>query len=163
MRYLADTNILLRSVQPAHPMHADAAGAMKILIAQGDIVCVFTQNLIEFWNVATRPADRNGLGFTPARAEMEVTRLEVLLTVLPDDPAIYPEWRRLVIAHSVSGKQVHDARIVAAMNVHGLTHLLTFNGGDFKRFQRITVVSPDEIVKAPPPAAPPASEEKADS
>ncbi|MEK7832647.1 MAG: hypothetical protein AAB401_16260 [Acidobacteriota bacterium] len=43
------------------------------------------------------------------------------------------------------GKPAHDARIVAAMKVHGIAHLLTFNVGDFKRFPNITVVSPDEV------------------
>ena len=66
-------------------------------------------------------------------------------------PAIYPEWERLVIQYAVIGRNAHDARIVAAMKVHGITHLLTFNVGDFKRFQGITVVAPDEIVNQQPP------------
>jgi len=155
MRYLADTNILLRSAEPAHPMYADAVASVKIILAQGETVCVFTQNLIEFWNVATRPVADNGFGFTPAQTGIEVSRIESLLTVVPDDAAIYPEWRRLVLAHSVLGKQVHDARIVAAMNVHSIAHLLTFNGGDFKRYQGITVVAPDEIVKGQQPGSNP--------
>lgn len=36
--------------------------------------------------------------------------------------------------HGVSGKNTHDARIVAAMNVHGVVNLLTFNRDDFKRY-----------------------------
>src|SRR5205085_11656763 len=98
-------------------MHSDAVRSVSTLLARGERVCVFPQNLIEFWNVATRPADKNGLGFSPAQTEAEVSKVESLLTVLPESPAIYPEWRRLVTAYSVSGKQVHDARIVAAMNV----------------------------------------------
>jgi predicted nucleic acid-binding protein len=42
----------------------------------------------------------------------------------------------------VSGRQVHDARLVAAMKVHNVTHLLTFNTDDFKRFSEIMVVNP---------------------
>lgn len=142
MRYLADTNILLRSAEPAHPTHSDAVRAVKALLSRGDTVCVFTQNLIEFWNVATRPVNKNGLGFSTPQTEAEVRRLEGLLVVVPDSPAIYPEWRRLVVAHSVLGKQVHDARIAAAMIVHGITHLLTFNTDDFKRFSSIRALSP---------------------
>jgi predicted nucleic acid-binding protein len=133
MGYLTDTNILLRSAEPAHPMCRQAAEAVKSLIAGGESVCVLAQNLIEFWNAATRPADKNGLGLSPAQAEAEVSRIESALTLLDDTPAIYHEWRRLVVAHGVSGRQVHDARIAAAMRVHGVTHLLTFNGDDFKR------------------------------
>lgn len=145
MYFLADTNVLLRSVEPAHPMHSDAVRSVKTLLARGETVCVFTQNLIEFWNVATRPANKNGLGFTTVQAEVEVSHIESLLTVIVDDPAIYPEWRRLVVAHSVIGKQVHDARIVAAMNVHKIIHLLTFNTDDFKRFTGITLIDPTTI------------------
>jgi len=32
MRILVDTNILLRAVQPSHPMHASAVRAMGILM-----------------------------------------------------------------------------------------------------------------------------------
>jgi hypothetical protein len=50
------------------------------------------------------------------------------------------------VQYQVSGKQAHDARLVGAMLVHKLTHLLTFNDGDFKRFTDITVVNPQTIV-----------------
>jgi predicted nucleic acid-binding protein len=50
-----------------------------------------------------------------------------------------------VLQYQVSGKQAHDARIVAAMNVHKLTHLLTFNTADFKRYDGITVVNPSSV------------------
>ena len=36
-------------------------------------------------------------------------------------------------------------RIVAAMRIHGITDLLTFNGDDFKRFSEINVIHPSEI------------------
>lgn len=67
--------------------------------------------------------------------------------LLPDREAIYREWRRLVVAHAVSGVQVHDARLAAAMLVHGITHLLTLNSADFVRFPGITAVRPSEIAK----------------
>lgn len=40
---------------------------------------------------------------------------------------------------------MHDTRIVAAMNVHKVFKLLTFNLDDFKRFSGITVVDPVSI------------------
>jgi predicted nucleic acid-binding protein len=126
-------------------MHTDAVRAVSTLLNRGARVCVLPQNLIEFWSVATRPVNVNGLGFPPAQAEAEVSRIEALLTVLPDSPAIYPEWRRLVVAHSVSGKQVHDARIVAAMNVYQITQLISFNLDDFKRYSSLALVDPIDI------------------
>jgi hypothetical protein len=51
-----------------------------------------------------------------------------------------------VIKYQVMGKQVHDARLAAAMVAHNITHLLTFNVDDFKRFSDIVVVDPRSIV-----------------
>ena len=50
----------------------------------------------------------------------------------------------------VIGKNAHDARLVAAMRVHGVTHLLTFNDQDFARYTGITVLTPAAVF-APPP------------
>ncbi|MCS6859946.1 MAG: hypothetical protein NZT92_06465 [Abditibacteriales bacterium] len=43
------------------------------------------------------------------------------------------------------GVQVHDAYLVAAMRVHGITNLLTFNVGDFASYPGITAVHPQDI------------------
>lgn len=59
------------------------------------------------------------------------------------DPFVNGERR--VLEDSVTGKQVHDARIVAAMNVHQITKLLTFNTKDFKRFQNIELIDPNTL------------------
>jgi len=72
MRLLLDTNILTRSAQPAHPMHADAVDAISALSTAGDELCVVPQNLIEFWAVATRPLNVNGLEMTTAQARAEL-------------------------------------------------------------------------------------------
>ena len=103
------------------------------------------QNLIEFWAVATRPAESNGLGLEVGEAAAELDRLKTIFGLLPDTPAIYLEWERLVRAHQVKGKEAHDARIAAAMLAHGVTHILTFNGGDFKRFAGVKAVDPADV------------------
>ena len=141
MAYCLDTNILLRIVQTAHPMKGVAAAALTRLTADGEDLSLLPQNIREFWNVATRPAERNGLGFPHAQVEAEVQRIEGLFTILEDGLPVYREWRRLVFAHQVSGVQVHDAYLAAAMNVHRIPNLLTFNTGDFARYG-ISVVDP---------------------
>jgi predicted nucleic acid-binding protein len=65
--------------------------------------------------------------------------------VLPDSLAVHEEWRRLLVMHSVSGVQVHDARLVAAMRVHGVKHILTFNDKDFARYADIEAVHPRAV------------------
>ena len=49
---------------------------------------------------------------------------------------------------------------VAAMNVHGVTHLLTYNKGHFVRFSGIVVISPSEIASSQSTPAVAKSEEK---
>ena len=55
MIYLVDTNVLLRSIQQADPMHADAKRAAATLTRQDQQLSIVAQNLIEFWAVATAP------------------------------------------------------------------------------------------------------------
>ena len=57
---------------------------------------------------------------------------------------------QLVVAHHVMGIQVHDARLVALMKVHGITHVLTLNPIDFARYAEITAITPHEIVHSTP-------------
>lgn len=146
MRWLVDTNVLLRSVQPTDPMHEDAAQSVSILRSRRDVQ-ITTQNLIEFWAVCTRPVANNGLGLTIVQAEAEVTSLREVFAFLPDIPEILTEWERIVTRYQVIGKQAHDAHLVAAMLAHGVSHLLTFNNADFKRYKAITVVNPQDVVR----------------
>ena len=145
MSYLVDTNILLRSSEPSHPMFASATTAMDILLSSGEEVYIVSQNLIEFWGVCTRPKDKNGLGYSITETQEELNRLKNLLPLLSDTPEIYQHWERLVNTYEVKGVNVHDARLVAAMLVYGLTHILTFNTQDFLRYSEIIAVHPTEI------------------
>jgi hypothetical protein len=45
----------------------------------------------------------------------------------------------------VSGTKVHDARLVAAMMVHAITHLLTLNAGGFARYPGVSAVHPYDV------------------
>jgi hypothetical protein len=90
MPHLADTNILLRWVQPHHPDYPVIQAALNMLRRRGDAIYITPQNLIEFWNSATRPVDRNGFGFTPSEADQEVTRLD---RTSGDTPELWPSIR----------------------------------------------------------------------
>ncbi len=142
MAYLLDTNVAWRRISKTDARHADAKSAIDTLIRAGEQVYVTAQNLVEFRAVATRPKSANGLGFTSAEVNTATGEIEALFELLPETPAIYPQWRALLDQYAVCGKQVHDTRLVAVMLVHGVTHLLTFNGTDFRRYPAITVVEP---------------------
>jgi predicted nucleic acid-binding protein len=145
MLYLADTNVLLRFIDSEHLLHERSTDAIK-QIQQGEHELKTTlQNCAEFWNVVTRPIERNGLGLTVSQADHSLALLEKLFPILPDTPAIYTEWRRLVVTYSVSGVQVHDARLVAAMKTHGVTHILTFNVVDFQRYADEEIIAVDPL------------------
>jgi predicted nucleic acid-binding protein len=146
MRVLVDTNILLRSAQPNHPLCSQATRAVSRLIRQKDAVFFCSQNIAEFWNVATRPADLNGLGLSHEEALKEVSSIERLLTLLPDIPAIYTAWKETVRDHKVQGVKVYDARLVATMNVYAVESVLTFNTADFKRYGSITALHPSSVL-----------------
>ncbi|BDI31514.1 hypothetical protein CCAX7_35650 [Capsulimonas corticalis] len=148
MPYCLDTNVLLRWTEPGTPMCEQARVAVKALRAQGEAVSILPQNIVEFWAAATRPPSANGLGLTPAQADAEIGKLEALFPLLADTPMIHPEWRRLVVSCGVSGIQAHDARIAAALRTHGVTHLLTFNVRDFKRYG-VSAVLPLDVPIAP--------------
>jgi predicted nucleic acid-binding protein len=72
--------------------------------------------------------------------------IERLFTFLPDNKQIHDEWRQLIVTHSVSGLQVYDARIVAVMKVHAVSHLLTLNKKDFIRYPGISVLTPHQVL-----------------
>jgi predicted nucleic acid-binding protein len=145
MTFLVDMNVLLRMIQQRDPMYADARRATATLIRQNHQLSIIAQNLIEFWAVATRPESSNGLGLSVVATAAHISTFKQAFPLSPDTPDIFPEWERLVQLHSVSGRQSHDARLVAAMLVHDVTHILTFNTDDFKRYSEITVVNPQNV------------------
>lgn len=146
MSFAVDTNVLLRSMDDGHVAQPVAQKALFALRERGETLSIFPQNLIEFWAVATRPVINNGLGLSVNQAEGELISLKTLFALLPDTSEIFSEWEKIVIQYRVSGKQAHDARLVAAMHVHNLTNLLTFNTADFKRFSFMTALTPQTVV-----------------
>ena len=75
-------------------------------------------------------------------ARNEMVRLEAFFSICEESVDVYAERKRLVVAHAVKGVQVHDARIVAAMNVYGIRRIITFNADDFKRYEGIEAIRP---------------------
>ena len=58
---------------------------------------------------------------------------------------MYPAWKRLVIDHEVRGKPAYDAKLVAAMYVHGISSILTFHRSGFSRYPGIKIFDPVEV------------------
>ncbi|OWK36594.1 type II toxin-antitoxin system VapC family toxin [Fimbriiglobus ruber] len=154
MTTLVDTNILVRLSTPTDPDRSIALAAATILQAGGDDLRTFPQSLYEFWVTATRPTTANGLGLTSTRCAAELSKLEATFPPLTDPADLFTRWKALVIAYQCAGKVAHDARLVAAMNAHGITRILTFNGRDFARYPGITILDPKVVAATPPSSTP---------
>ena len=142
---LVDTNILLRMARRSDSQHELVDAALAQLAIQGTVLHFTHQNIAELWNAMTRPVARNGFGLTVADAEREVHAIETGMIFLPDNEAVYREWRRIVVQHGILGVQVHDARLAAAMYVHRVNHILTLNVSDFSRFSGLITVHPNSL------------------
>lgn len=143
MIYVPDTNILLRFAMRSDPQHSIVLSAIRNLKSNGDEIRILPQTCVEFWNVATRPVSGNGFGLSIDNTNHSLKLVEELFPLLPDDFRIFERWRRVVVDFEVSGIQVHDARIVAAMLVHNITHILTFNTKDFSRYSSLGIIAID--------------------
>lgn len=148
MKCLVDTNVVLRAFEHDHDQHEVALRAMYKLLKLGFELCLARQSVYEFWVVTTRPIDRNGRGKSSVDALVEVGDLTAFFTEIEESPRTYSAWLTLVTTHSVLGKNANDARFVAAMTVDGISHILTFNDRDFRRFPGIKVMTPAEVLAA---------------
>ena len=131
----------MRRVSSLDSQHIPVRAALERLTAQGAVVCVTAQNIMEFWVVATRPAEVNGLGMTPLQARIEVDKFLGAFTLLPDPADLLERRLDLCSQHAVCGRPAHDARLVAVMQAHGVARLLTLNPDDFKRYSEVTCLA----------------------
>jgi predicted nucleic acid-binding protein len=143
MIYVPDTNNLLQFALRADAQHEIVLSAIRKLKNSGDKIYLLPQTCVEFWNVCTRPTSRNGFGLSVHQADHSLRLVEKIFPLLPDDRRVHQEWRKLVLKFGVSGAQVHDARIVAAMRVHQVTHILIFNTSAFARYSNIGIAAVD--------------------
>ncbi|MGL5794848.1 MAG: type II toxin-antitoxin system VapC family toxin [Waterburya sp.] len=144
-KYLLDTNILLRASDPASSRYSDSVNAVANLIFQGHECVITAQILIEFWVVATRPIEVNGLGWSVEQTETKINQLLNQFFFIEETGEIFGNWLQLVTTHQIKGKRTHDARLMAVMKTYQVTHILTLNPNDFIKAREFTIVHPDEI------------------
>src|SRR2546430_14644388 len=131
--YLVDTNILLRLSKKDDPNYLLVQAAIEALVMEGSELCFTPQNLIEFWNVCTRPASHNGFGLSVSETDRLARAIEGTMTLLQDNEKIYPEWRRLVMRNSVRGGQVLHVHLAASVRGLDVLAIFTFNQTQFSR------------------------------
>ncbi len=94
--YLLDTNIILRFTNNQFPEYNQVDNAISQILEQGDRCFITSQVVIEFWVVATRPMNVNGLGWTLEATEQAVKLLINQFELLEEIPEIFPIWLNLV-------------------------------------------------------------------
>jgi predicted nucleic acid-binding protein len=144
--YLVDTNVLLRRIQLASPDRVAARQTLRRLYSAGHDLCVAAQNLTEFWSVATRSSSRGGLALTPEQAHRHILRLRSVFHFLPDTADVFDEWQSLALESRSIDVHAFDTRLVAVMRVYQITRIVTFNVGDFSRFEGVEVIDPRVVV-----------------
>jgi len=154
MRYLLDTNILVRLVNATDPSQGLTERAIDKLFDDGERLYVAPQSLIEFWNAATRPAAVNGLGMSLDEALVKIALFQSEFELAEELPQLFPILKTIGTAAKVIGKQIHDARLVAICHLHSIPNILTFNGRHFARFAAIgpglNIVEPAAVITVNP-------------
>jgi predicted nucleic acid-binding protein len=140
---LLDANILLRMSNHRDP---DCKRTLRVVYEhkKSTEVVIVPQTLYEFWAVATRSKQYNGLGMDIARVRMWIAASQHYYRLLPEPEKILPTWAALVEMHQVKGFRAHDARYVAMMQLHGITHLMTYNVSHFQDYG-ISILDPSTL------------------
>lgn len=139
---LLDTSILVQLVSTASERHAAAREAVAQALASGARVTIAPQNVYEFWSLATRPIESNGLGWTVQRTRYAIETFRSRFPTLHEPPEVLEIWLDLVAAHGLKGKRIHDAHLLATMKANGVSRLLTFNAADFPAMDDIAILTP---------------------
>jgi len=136
-----DTNVLVYATRPSVAQHAAALAALTRLEGEGSTLWVSPQVLREYLAAVTRP-QATASALQMATAIADVRRFRAAFDVAGERPSVLDRLLDLLATHSGTGRQVHDANIVATMLEQGIRRLLTFNAADFRRFARIIHIEP---------------------
>jgi len=146
-----DTNVLVYLTVQAAPGHAAARVALDAARQSGNVLWLSRQILREYIATLTRQQPFS-IPLPVTTVVTEVGRLMTTFRIAEDGPAVTTHLLSLLGQVSCTGKQVHDANIVATMPAHGIPKLLTNNIKDFTRFAPFITVIP--LAPPPPPASP---------
>ena len=134
-----DTNIIVYATVSTSSFYGEARQRLIDLRNAGHELWISRQVLREYCVVVTR----SGSFPQPMTTEMATKRVELfqrLFWVADETQQVTAHLIALLKQFPTSGKQIHDANIVATMQANGLTHLLTQNISDFNRFQSVVTL-----------------------
>ncbi len=137
-----DTNILVNAHREDSPWH-DTAYTKVAEIAEGRAAWAIPWPCIhEFLSIVTHPK----IFSPPTPLNAAIHQVEAWLeapnlVLLGETEGYWTELRKIIEAGRISGGQIHDARIAALCNLHGIGELWTADR-DFTRFPGLSVRNP---------------------
>ncbi|MGB0369899.1 MAG: type II toxin-antitoxin system VapC family toxin [Opitutales bacterium] len=137
-----DTNILLEATDRSRAHQKDCQAFLEDIIGSTQTAYTSGQVFREYAVVATRPIERNGLGLPPESAVQNIDRFRSFLFQLEENIQTTQNLLKLVKQHTLSGKRIHDAQLVAVMLQNGIETLVTYNPSDFACFKDIRCKTP---------------------
>jgi predicted nucleic acid-binding protein len=142
-----DTNVLVFANVAEAPLHEKALSRIRQLRSDGSDLWISLQVLREFLAVRSRKDLFREPCPVPILAE-RVRYFQSRFHVAADSPPVMEKLLDILVRVPVGGKQIHDANIVATMLVHDVTHLLTDNVEDFRRFN--SLITPIPLIDSAP-------------
>jgi predicted nucleic acid-binding protein len=136
-----DTNVLVYAKLGHSPLHAVATAALRQLEQAGSALWISRQVLREYLAAMTRPNTLTA-PIPIATLIADVSTFAAQLQVAEDGPLVMERLLALMATIPFAGKQVHDANIIATMQVYGIQRLITHNTSDFERFSGLISVIP---------------------
>lgn len=136
-----DTNVLVYATRPISAHHIVADRALTRLASDGSPLWVSPQVLREYLAAVTRP-QATAPALPVATAITDVRRFRAAFQIAEERPGVLDRLLQILTAHRATGRQVHDANIVATMLDHDVQRLLTFNVADFQRFTPLISIDP---------------------
>lgn len=138
---VVDTNVLLAATDRSRAAHVNATSFLN----EDERRLALTPQIVrEYVAVATRPAGANGLGLSGEDAVANVQEFLSDMELLSEGREATSHLLDLVTHRLATGKQVHDANIVAVALTHHAGAIVTDNTRHFVRFEdRIVIESLD--------------------
>ena len=137
-----DSNLLVYAHREDSPWH-NAAYARMVELAEGPAAWAIPWPCIhEFLSIVTHPR----IYTPPTPLEKAIDQVEAWLespnlVLLSESEDYWHQLRSILQTGRVSGPQVHDARVAALCQQHGVSELWTIDR-DFNRFPGLTVRNP---------------------
>ncbi len=136
-----DTNVLVYASIRTSPLHEVARSKLVQYRKTGAQLWLSQQILREYLATVTRPQL-----FTPPvdlqEAIQDIRLFQRQFQVADSTSRVTGHLLALLESVQAAGKQIHDANIVATMQAYEITHLVTNNVDDFRRFSHLITILP---------------------